>query len=116
MDDWHYPALLAGKTDGELFYIITKGKGKMMGEGDRAPETMRWNLVNLVRSISKKEAGKEARLLNAQNPLTTTCSSQNEVPRIVIDSGCSPSAASIVLGCFRLNGLRRIVWFTRHNF
>jgi hypothetical protein len=46
---------LAGKTDGELFYIITKGKGKMMGEGNRAPETMRWNLVNFVRSFSKKE-------------------------------------------------------------
>jgi hypothetical protein len=29
----------------------------MMGEGDRAAETMRWNLVNLVRSISKKESG-----------------------------------------------------------
>jgi cytochrome c5 len=57
MHDWHDPATLAGKTDGELFYIITKGKGKMMGEGDRAAETMRWNLVNLVRSISKKESG-----------------------------------------------------------
>jgi cytochrome c5 len=57
MHDWHDPATFAGKTDGELFYIITKGKGKMMGEGDRAAETMRWNLVNLVRSISKKESG-----------------------------------------------------------
>jgi len=59
MHDWHDPASLAGKTDGELFYIISKGKGKMMGEGDRAPETMRWNLVNLVRSISKKETGEK---------------------------------------------------------
>ena len=55
MHDWRDPATLAGKTDGELFYIITKGKGKMMGEGDRAAETMRWNLVNLVRSYAKKE-------------------------------------------------------------
>jgi len=55
MHDWHDPATFAGKTDGELFYIITKGKGKMMGEGDRVPETMRWNLVNLVRSYSKKD-------------------------------------------------------------
>jgi hypothetical protein len=29
----------------------------MMGEGDRLPETMRWNMVNLVRSYSKKDAG-----------------------------------------------------------
>lgn len=54
MHDWHDTATFAGKTDGELFYIITKGKGKMPGEGDRESETMRWNLVNLVRSMSKK--------------------------------------------------------------
>jgi len=57
MPDFRDPALLAGKADGELFYIITKGKGKMMGEGDRTPETMRWNLVNLVRSFAKKDTG-----------------------------------------------------------
>jgi cytochrome c5 len=56
MHDWADPASLAGMTDGEMFYIITKGKGKMMGEGDRANESMRWNLVNLVRSYSKKGA------------------------------------------------------------
>ncbi len=59
MHDWHDPATLAGKTDGELFYMITMGKGKMMGEGDRVPPTMRWNLVNLVRSYSKKDAGEK---------------------------------------------------------
>ncbi|MGC1619926.1 MAG: cytochrome c [Candidatus Acidiferrum sp.] len=60
MHDWHDPATFAGKTDGEIFYIITKGKGKMMGEGDRVPETMRWNLVNLVRLYSKKDSGEKA--------------------------------------------------------
>lgn len=59
MHDWSDPATLEGKTDGEIFFIITKGKGKMMGEGDRVPETMRWNLVNLVRSYSKKDAGEK---------------------------------------------------------
>ena len=54
MSDWRDPAALAGKTDGELFYIITKGKGKMMGEGDRQAEKLRWNLVNLVRSLAAK--------------------------------------------------------------
>jgi len=57
MHDWREAASLEGKTDGEIFFIITKGKGKMMGEGDRLPETTRWNLVNLVRSYSKKDAG-----------------------------------------------------------
>jgi len=59
MHDWREPASLEGKTDGELFYIITKGKGKMMGEGDRVSETVRWNLVNLARFYSKKEAGEK---------------------------------------------------------
>jgi hypothetical protein len=57
MHDWRDAASLEGKTDGEIFFIITKGKGKMMGEGDRLPETMRWNMVNLVRSYSKRDAG-----------------------------------------------------------
>jgi len=57
MHDWHESATFEGKTDGELFFIITKGKGKMTGEGDRVSETVRWNLVNLVRSYAKKEAG-----------------------------------------------------------
>jgi hypothetical protein len=60
MSDWHDPAALAGKTDGELFYIITKGKGKMMGEGDRQAEKLRWNLVNLVRSIAAKGAAQKS--------------------------------------------------------
>jgi mono/diheme cytochrome c family protein len=59
MHDWRDSAALEGKTDGELFYIITKGKGKMMGEGDRVSETVRWNLVNLARSYSKKDAGEK---------------------------------------------------------
>ena len=57
MHDWREPSALESKTDGEIFYIITKGKGKMMGEGDRVSETVRWNLVNLVRVYAKKEAG-----------------------------------------------------------
>jgi mono/diheme cytochrome c family protein len=57
MHNWRDAASLEGKTDGEIFFIITKGKGKMTGEGDRLPETMRWNMVNLVRSYSRKDAG-----------------------------------------------------------
>jgi mono/diheme cytochrome c family protein len=60
MNDWREPATLAGKTDGELFYIITKGKGKMVPEGDRVPERLRWNLVNLVRSLAAKGGEQKA--------------------------------------------------------
>lgn len=54
--DWRDPASLEKMTDGELFWIISNGKGKMPGEGDRDPEKMRWNYVNLVRSFAKKDA------------------------------------------------------------
>jgi len=54
MRDWRDPATLTNITDGEIFYIITKGKGKMMAEGDRVPEKLRWNLVNLVRALAAK--------------------------------------------------------------
>lgn len=46
------------KSDGELFYVISQGRGKMEGEKDRATETIRWNLVNLVRSFSTKPVEK----------------------------------------------------------
>jgi mono/diheme cytochrome c family protein len=54
--DWRDPAALANRSDGELFYIVSNGKGKMLGgEGDRTSEKMRWNLVSLVRSFGKKD-------------------------------------------------------------
>jgi mono/diheme cytochrome c family protein len=59
LSDWRQPAALAGKTDGELFFVISEGRGKMVSEKDRANETMRWNLVNLVRSFAKKETAEK---------------------------------------------------------
>lgn len=57
LKDWRDPDSLAKMTDGELFYIITNGRGKMTGgEGDRAKEVVRWNLVNVVRAFAKKDA------------------------------------------------------------
>ncbi len=55
LKDWRDASSIANYTDGELFYIITNGRGKMEGgEGDRTKEEMRWKLVNLVRSFGKK--------------------------------------------------------------
>lgn len=55
LKDWRNPDALAKMTDGELFYIITNGRGKMLsGEGERSKDEARWNLVNLVRSFAKK--------------------------------------------------------------
>lgn len=55
LHDWRDPQSISKYTDGALFYIITNGRGKMVGgEGDRTKEEVRWNLVNLVRSFGKK--------------------------------------------------------------
>jgi mono/diheme cytochrome c family protein len=55
--DWRNPTSISKYTDGELFYIITNGRGKMEGgEGDRTKEEVRWNLVSLVRSFGEKPA------------------------------------------------------------
>jgi mono/diheme cytochrome c family protein len=54
MKDFTDPAALKGMSDGELFYIIKNGKGKMPPEGDRAKADDIWNLVILVRSFAKK--------------------------------------------------------------
>ena len=68
MRDWRDPATLANITDGEIFYIITKGKGKMMAEGDRVPEKLRWNLVNLVRALAAKGGGEQKSTAAAAAP------------------------------------------------
>lgn len=62
LKDWRDPKSLEKMTDGELFYIVTNGRGKMTGgEGDRTSEEVRWNLVNYVRSFAKKGEGTVSR-------------------------------------------------------
>jgi len=57
LHDWRDASSIEKMTDGELFWIVSNGKGKMLGgEGDRTTEKQRWNLVNLVRSFGKKGA------------------------------------------------------------
>lgn len=52
--DFTKPDALKDRTDGELFYIMRKGKGEMPPEGDRAKDDDVWNLVNYVRAFAKK--------------------------------------------------------------
>ena len=49
-------------TDGALFYILTKGKGKMPSQEGRMSATQQWNLIHYIRSFAKKpsEAPKPA--------------------------------------------------------
>jgi len=55
LKDYTNPAALKDLSDGEIFYIIKNGKGRMPSEGDRAKVEELWNYVVLVRSFSKKE-------------------------------------------------------------
>lgn len=52
--DFRDPEALKGRTDGEIYYLIQKGKGDMPPEGDRAKPEELWNLVNYVRSLAVK--------------------------------------------------------------
>ena len=54
--DLRAPGALKSWTDGQLFYIIRNGRGKMPGEGERAKDAEVWNLVIYLRSLSKGAA------------------------------------------------------------
>ena len=47
---------LATESDGSLFWKITTGKKPMPAYGKRLSETDRWNLVNYIRTLPKREA------------------------------------------------------------
>jgi mono/diheme cytochrome c family protein len=59
LKDYADPEALKEWTDGMLFYVIEKGKGKMPGQEGRMKDEQVWNMVNYVRSLAKK-AAKEA--------------------------------------------------------
>jgi mono/diheme cytochrome c family protein len=54
--DWRDSSALQGFTDGELFQIISKGKGQMTGEEERMKPEQTWHMVNYIRSFAKKES------------------------------------------------------------
>jgi mono/diheme cytochrome c family protein len=58
LPDWRDPVSLKDMTDGELFYIITKGRGQMpAGEQQMKPEEI-WAMVHYVRSFAEKAPAK----------------------------------------------------------
>ena len=59
MKDWATAGVLSGISDADMFDLIVKGKGKMIGEGDRLPPEKAWNMVHYVRSFAKKGSGVE---------------------------------------------------------
>jgi len=65
MRDYRDPASLKAMSDGELFYIISHGKGQMPSEGDRAKPDQIWNLVIYIRKMAGPAAASTA---SAQPP------------------------------------------------
>ncbi len=50
--DWRKPESLAHFTDGELSYLILKGKGRMPAYAGRETSDQVWQIVNYLRSMS----------------------------------------------------------------
>src|SRR5262245_39498611 len=59
LKNWRDSGALAGMSDGDVFDIIMKGKGKMPGDGDRLTPEKAWNMVHYVRSFAKKDGSGE---------------------------------------------------------
>jgi mono/diheme cytochrome c family protein len=54
LKDYRDADSLKSLTDGEIYSIITNGKGQMSGEEGRMQPKQIWDVVNYVRSLSKK--------------------------------------------------------------
>ena len=52
--DFTDPAVMSAMSDGEMFWVIQNGIGKMPGEGDRLKTDDVWNMVVYLRSFAKK--------------------------------------------------------------
>ena len=61
LKDWRDPAALKDMTDGELYYIIAKGKGQMPAGADQMKPEDIWNMVIYVRSFAAKTAPAKAK-------------------------------------------------------
>lgn len=61
LPDWRDPATLKDVTDGELFYIISKGRGKMPAGADQMKPDEIWMMVNYVRTLVDKTAATKAK-------------------------------------------------------
>jgi mono/diheme cytochrome c family protein len=52
--NWRDSKALATLTDGELFFILAKGKGRMPGYEKRQSPDQMWKMVDYIRSLGSK--------------------------------------------------------------
>ena len=112
MNDKTNPSLLKNRTDGELFYIIQKGKDQMPPEGTRVKGVAIWDMVNYVRLLAKEDgrgtcSRQRAQLASSRTSRTTPERSRAEEDRNFVapldgrthDNHFSPSAQLSSTGC-----------------
>lgn len=56
LHNWRDPEALKTFTDGELYYILAKGKGRMPGYERRQPSEQSWEMLDYIRSLSTKKS------------------------------------------------------------
>jgi len=61
LKDWRELASLKDTTDGELYYIIAKGKGQMPAGADQMKPEDIWNMVLYVRLFAQKATPAKAK-------------------------------------------------------
>ena len=61
LKDWRDPSSLKDMTDGELYYIIAKGKGQMPAGADQMKPEEIWTMVIYVRLFSHKATPAKAK-------------------------------------------------------
>jgi mono/diheme cytochrome c family protein len=61
LKDWRDAGSLKEMTDGELNYIIAKGKGKMPAGAEQMKPDEIWNMVSYVRSLGGKGGSAKAK-------------------------------------------------------
>lgn len=54
--DFTDPEVQEKRTDGELYYILTRGHGEMPGQGERLRPIQKWHLVNFIRTLGEESA------------------------------------------------------------
>jgi mono/diheme cytochrome c family protein len=89
--DYRDSTSLKDMTDGELSYIITKGKGQMTGEEGRMKSEAIWDMVNYIRSLAKKETRPKSKgdspTANEQGSVSTAIPTARFTPRALTDIG-----------------------------
>jgi hypothetical protein len=79
--DWRTGNVIEKMTDFEIFTIITKGKGKMVPEGERVKADIRWSLVHYVRLLARKGGGGSAPAAAIGKPAAETPKPAEEAPK-----------------------------------